>query len=238
VKRLIIEWQRLLDEQKQTCPRCGSTEQEVEKAVQELNRLLKQSDIVVNLTKKAIDPVSFKKDALQSNKILIAGKTLEDWLEAKTGQSKCCETCGDAECRTVEYAEETHEAIPAELVARAGLIAVSQVFGVKLPETTQRKPVAKVLFKKRKGRFSKEGFMEIKVLGPGCANCHKMDELAKTAVKELGIEAKIEKITDIGQIAMHGILSTPGLIVNGKIKHSGKPLPSLEKVKELIKAEE
>jgi hypothetical protein len=64
-----------------------------------------------------------------------------------------------------------------------------------------------------------------------------MEELAKTAVKELGVNAKIEKITDIGQIAMHGILSTPGLIVNGKIKHSGKPLPSLEKVKELIKGE-
>ena len=79
--------------------------------------------------------------------------------------------------------------------------------------------------------------MEIKVLGPGCANCHKMEEIAKAAVKELGIEGKIEKITDIGQIAMHGILSTPGLIVNGKIKHSGKPLPSLEKVKELIKGE-
>jgi small redox-active disulfide protein 2 len=79
--------------------------------------------------------------------------------------------------------------------------------------------------------------MEIKVLGPGCANCFKMEELAKTAVKELGIEAKIEKITDIAQIAMHGILSTPGLIVNGKIKHSGKPLPSLDKVKELIKGD-
>jgi len=79
--------------------------------------------------------------------------------------------------------------------------------------------------------------MEIKVLGPGCANCHKMEEMVKQAVKELNIDAKIEKITDIGQIAMNGILSTPGLMVNGKIKHSGKPLPSPEKVKELIKGE-
>jgi small redox-active disulfide protein 2 len=79
--------------------------------------------------------------------------------------------------------------------------------------------------------------MEIKVLGPGCANCHKMEELAKQAVKELGIAAEVVKITDIAQIAMHGILSTPGLMVNGKVKHSGKPLPGLEKVKELIKGE-
>jgi hypothetical protein len=63
-----------------------------------------------------------------------------------------------------------------------------------------------------------------------------MEELAKQAVKELDIEATVVKITDIGEISMNGILSTPGLMVNGKIKHSGKPLPSLEKVKEFIKA--
>jgi small redox-active disulfide protein 2 len=79
--------------------------------------------------------------------------------------------------------------------------------------------------------------MEIKVLGPGCANCHKMEEMAKTAVKELGIDAQVMKITDISEIARHGILSTPGLIINGKIKHYGKPLPSIEKVKELIQGE-
>jgi small redox-active disulfide protein 2 len=77
--------------------------------------------------------------------------------------------------------------------------------------------------------------MEIKVLGPGCANCHKLEEMTKQAVKELGIDAAIVKITDIGEIARLGILSTPGLIVNGKIKHTGKPLPSLAKVKELIR---
>ena len=79
--------------------------------------------------------------------------------------------------------------------------------------------------------------MEIKVLGPGCANCHTMEEMTKQAVKELGMSAEVVKITDIGDIARHGILSTPGLIVNGKVKHTGKPLPSLEKVKELIKGE-
>jgi small redox-active disulfide protein 2 len=78
--------------------------------------------------------------------------------------------------------------------------------------------------------------MEIKVLGPGCANCHKMEELAKTAVKELGIAAKIEKISDIQEI-MKYTMSTPGLVVNGKLKHSGKPLPNVEKVKTFIKEE-
>ena len=78
--------------------------------------------------------------------------------------------------------------------------------------------------------------MEIKVLGPGCTNCHKMEELAKTAVKELGIEARIEKVPDIQEI-MRYTMSTPGLVVNGKLKHSGKPLPNIEKVKALIKEE-
>jgi small redox-active disulfide protein 2 len=78
--------------------------------------------------------------------------------------------------------------------------------------------------------------MEIKVLGPGCANCHKMEELALQAVKDLGIDANIEKITDLKEI-MKYTMSTPGLVVNGKLKHSGKPLPTIEKVKTLIQSE-
>ena len=76
-------------------------------------------------------------------------------------------------------------------------------------------------------------FMEIKVLGPGCPNCHQMEELAKKAVKELGIDAKVDKVTDIKEI-MKYTMSTPALVIDGKLKHSGKPLPSLEKVKELL----
>ncbi|MDH4230951.1 MAG: thioredoxin family protein [Nitrospirota bacterium] len=78
--------------------------------------------------------------------------------------------------------------------------------------------------------------MEIKVLGPGCANCHKMEEMAKTALRELGLDARVEKISEIQEI-MKYTMSTPGLVVNGKLKHSGKPLPVLEKVKALIKEE-
>ena len=78
--------------------------------------------------------------------------------------------------------------------------------------------------------------MEIKVLGPGCANCHKMEELARTAVKELGIDAKIEKVSDIREI-MKYTMTTPGLVVNGELRHAGKPLPNIEKVKTLIREE-
>lgn len=76
--------------------------------------------------------------------------------------------------------------------------------------------------------------MDIKVLGPGCANCTKMEELTKKAVAELGIEATVEKVTDMREI-MKYTMSTPGLVVDGKLKHSGKPLPTLEKVKELLR---
>jgi hypothetical protein len=61
-----------------------------------------------------------------------------------------------------------------------------------------------------------------------------MEELAKKAVAELGIEATVEKVTDMREI-MKYTMSTPGLVVDGKLKHSGKPLPTLEKVKELLR---
>lgn len=79
--------------------------------------------------------------------------------------------------------------------------------------------------------------MEIKVLGPGCASCTKLYETAKEAARRLGLDAEVQKVTDMLQISMAGIMSTPGFVINGKLVHSGKPLPALEKVMELIKGE-
>ena len=78
--------------------------------------------------------------------------------------------------------------------------------------------------------------MEIKVLGPGCPNCKKMEELVRKAVKDLHLDAEITKVSDIQEI-MKYTMTTPGFVVNGKLRHAGKPLPSLEKVKEIIREE-
>jgi small redox-active disulfide protein 2 len=78
--------------------------------------------------------------------------------------------------------------------------------------------------------------MEVKVLGPGCYNCKMLEELVKNALKDLGIGAKVEKVTDMFEI-MKYTMSTPALMVNGKLRHVGKPLPTIEKVRELIKTD-
>jgi small redox-active disulfide protein 2 len=75
--------------------------------------------------------------------------------------------------------------------------------------------------------------MDIKLLCSDCENCIKLKEMAKQAAKELGIVAKIAKVTDIQEIIKY-TLSTPGLVVDGKLRHHGKPLPDLERVKELL----
>jgi small redox-active disulfide protein 2 len=77
--------------------------------------------------------------------------------------------------------------------------------------------------------------MTLKVLGPGCMNCKNLLETTKKAVNELGVDATIDYVTDIKEIVKY-IMSTPGLVINEKVVHSGKPLPDIEKVKSLIKS--
>jgi small redox-active disulfide protein 2 len=64
--------------------------------------------------------------------------------------------------------------------------------------------------------------LTIKVLGPGCANCQKVEAAAKSAVAHMGVEAEIIKVTDYGQIMAYNILSTPGLVINEKLVAAGR----------------
>ncbi len=77
--------------------------------------------------------------------------------------------------------------------------------------------------------------MKIVVLGPGCPRCHEVEKRAKTALAELGIAADVEKISDIRKIMDFNILSTPGLVIDGKVVCSGK-IPRLEEIKAWILA--
>ena len=131
MKSLKIRWQRLVDERGQTCDRCGTTETAVGDAVEKLKRSLGELGIDVVLEKEALSPSTFHKDPLESNRIWIAGEPLEKWLSAISGQSKCCSTCGDSDCRTVTVDGKTYEAIPAELIVKAGLLASAQLLPVE-----------------------------------------------------------------------------------------------------------
>ena len=64
--------------------------------------------------------------------------------------------------------------------------------------------------------------MDIKVLGPGCPKCHTLEKNTLEAVKELGLAAEVSKITDINEIADYGVFITPGLVVDGEVKLTGK----------------
>lgn len=75
--------------------------------------------------------------------------------------------------------------------------------------------------------------MEIKILGPGCVNCNKLEEIVKKVVNQLGIQADISHIKDIKEIFKYTQI-TPGLLINGKLRHSGFPLPSEDKVRNIL----
>lgn len=76
--------------------------------------------------------------------------------------------------------------------------------------------------------------MKVQVYGTGCARCSMLEKAAKEAVKELGANVEVVKVSDISAIADAGILATPGFAVDGAVKSMGR-VPSKDELKKWIK---
>jgi len=75
--------------------------------------------------------------------------------------------------------------------------------------------------------------LTVKILGPGCANCRKLEAVARDAAAGAGIEAEFVKVTDMKEIMAYDILSTPGLVINDKVVSSGR-IPSQAEVRQWL----
>ena len=75
----------------------------------------------------------------------------------------------------------------------------------------------------------------IKILGTGCRKCRQLAENAQAAVDQIGADCEIEKITDLNQIMQHGVMMTPGLVIDDQVRSSGK-VPSADEIKSMLES--
>jgi len=75
--------------------------------------------------------------------------------------------------------------------------------------------------------------VKIQILGKGCINCKKLEENVRIALKQIGLNEEIEKVTDVDKIVEMGVLMTPALVIDGKIESTGKVL-SQKQIIEII----
>jgi len=76
--------------------------------------------------------------------------------------------------------------------------------------------------------------MVIKVLGSGCSNCKKLEENVKDAVRQSGISAEVLKVQEIGEIMAYGVMKTPALVIDEKVKSMGR-VPGVEEIKKYLR---
>jgi len=74
---------------------------------------------------------------------------------------------------------------------------------------------------------------EIKILGPGCPRCEELLSRTETVAREMGLECRITKVSDINEIANYGIMMTPALVVDGQVKCIGK-VPPPDEIRKML----
>jgi small redox-active disulfide protein 2 len=82
----------------------------------------------------------------------------------------------------------------------------------------------------------KGDLMEIRILGPGCSRCNEVEKRTIDVLAELNVAADVQKVTDMKRIIEYKIMATPGLVINGKVKCSGK-IPGKDEIKKWIEEE-
>ena len=195
---LDIEW-RHLELAGETCDRCEETGKTLKNVLDQLSTEIGRRGHTLHLTETPLG----RESLADSNLILINGRPLEDWLAARPTETNCT-SCGDllgesACCRAVEVAGITYEAIPEALIRAAVLAAIQNQTPTK--ETHPMK--------------------DIKVLGSGCRNCETTAKLIQDTAAAKGVAINLEKVTDMAAILGYGVMSTPGVVIDGKVVHAG-----------------
>lgn len=199
--RLDIEWRHLVADGN-TCERCDATGAALRAALTNLRTEIQAAGVAVHLHEVPLGPGQLA----ESNLILLNGRALEDWLGAQSTQThcaSCCEMIGEKVCcRAVELDGRLYEAIPEMMIRKAAYAALN----IESAMTKQ-----------------------IKVLGTGCANCETTARLIAEVAQAKGVAVAIEKVTDIGAILGYGVMSTPGVVIDGQVVHAGG-VPDRKKV--------
>ncbi|GIX06617.1 MAG: hypothetical protein KatS3mg115_1020 [Candidatus Poribacteria bacterium] len=126
---LTLRWRRLLPNHSETCPRCSATERHLNRAVDLLKRALSPLGVSVRVYKEALSLEEFRRNPLESNRLWIQERPLEEWIGARVGESECCDICAPEACRTIVWGGIAYSEIPTELILRAGLLAAAHLFG-------------------------------------------------------------------------------------------------------------
>lgn len=138
MKPLPIIWQRLVTSDGKTCDRCDATYEGLQRGIQRLTEVLRPLGIGPTLEAREIDEESFRANPAESNRLWIAGRSMEEWLHGTAGTSRCCSVCGESECRTVQVGGTVFEAIPEKLFLKAALLAAAELLDPNTAEVARR----------------------------------------------------------------------------------------------------
>lgn len=257
-KKIMVEYLYL---DFQTCERCIETDNILDEVMLVLTPALKLAGFTVEYKKIEMktSEIAIQHQFLCSPTIRVNGRDLcQSVAENSCG---CCSEISDTdvECRVFEYNGETFEVPPKEMLAEG---IFQSIFGqsngecsgdrYELPENLKKffdgkknknekltpcrcgdscDPASMANAKKAKTEGA-----SVKVLGSGCIKCNQLEAATKAALEQMGMDVTIDHVTDFAQIAAYGVMTTPALIVDGKVVSYGKVLHTDEVVKILQKA--